>query len=161
MSIIELLKAKVSDEQQAIWTARRKQWDDGLKAGEAGLPFPEGAEMMAYKSGVARRRSKAGEIIGFVMRACKCNACGAENYEWRMGCRCWPDETWAAVVPGFSMTYGYQCEARSDPAAPESTFMSNERLIELANAGREVIDIMTGEPIPVEPPVSAPHPKEK
>lgn len=148
-SILEMLTAKISPEQQAIWDEGRRKWNLGLEAGEAGEPMPDGAEPMAYKSGVARRRSKAGEIVGFVMRACKCAACGTQNYEWRMGCRCWPAETWTTVVPGFSMIYGYQCDEKSDPDAPESTFMSHERLIELATAGREVYDVMTGELVPL------------
>ena len=150
MQIAEMLATKISPEQEAIWAAGRKRWQDGQGAGEAGLPCPEGADPMAYKSGVARRRVKAGEIVGFVMRSCKCNDCGEQNYEWRLGCRCWTAKGIAAGT--LSMTYGYQVEPGSDPDEPASQFMSQPRILALAASGREVVDIMTGEPVPVEPP---------
>lgn len=151
-NLLELLAKKIPPEQEAVWAEGRKRWHAGQSAGEAGLPMPEGAEPMAYKSGVARRRVRDGEIIGYVIRSCKCDACGTGNYEWRMGCRCWPAETYLKQVPGYSMTYGVQVEAGSDPAEPESKFMSMGRIVELVKGGREIIDIMTGEPVPVETP---------
>lgn len=149
-TILEMLAAKIPPEQEAIWAAGRKRWQGGQQAGEAGLPCPEDADPMAYKSGVARRRVKAGEIIGYVMRSCKCNACGEQNYEWRMGCRCWTASTWFEQVPGYSMSYGVQVEPGSDPSAPESQFMTMERVVELVVGGREILDIMTGEPVPID-----------
>lgn len=143
---------KISPEQEAIWAASRKRWKDGIEAGEAGLACPEGAEPMAYKSGLARRRVKAGEVIGFVMQTCLCKKCGEGNYYWRLGCRCWPDggfDVERNEREGYAMEYGYQVDAGSDPDAPESTFMTHERLFALAQDGREVIDTLTGEPVPV------------
>lgn len=150
MNMIEMLAAKVSPEQEALHAATRKRWQDGMAAGEAGLPRPENADPMAYKSGIAKRRSAAGEIIGFIAQACRCKKCGEGNYYWRMGCRCWPEGGFNAERnkrEGYAMEYGYQVDPGSDPAAPEAVFMTDERLRELAKAGREVIDVLTGEPV--------------
>jgi len=141
---------KVSPEQEAIWAESKRRWQLGMDAGEAGLPCPDDANPMAYKSGIARRRVAAGEIIGFIMQACRCKKCGEGNYYWRMGCRCWPEGGFndeRNKREGYAMEYGYQVDPGSDPEAPEAVFMTDERLRELAKAGREVIDVLTGEPV--------------
>lgn len=142
----------ISPEQRAIWNESQRTWTLGLEAGEAGEPMPEGAALMAYKSGVARRRCRAGEIIGYEMRACKCGLCGESNYEWRLGCRCWTAD--GELNPKASMTYGYQVQEGSDPDDQASRFMSSERLLELQGSGREVYDVMTGEFLPPLPSVA-------
>lgn len=144
---LKALMPAISPEQQAIWAESRRRWKLGIEAGEAGLPKPEDAEEMAYKSGVAKRRVSNGEIIAFVCQSCKCSRCGAQNWGWRLGCGCWTETRNTLVPEGVTMIYGYQVDAGSDPADPESQFLTQARLIELHDAGREVIDVMSGEPV--------------
>lgn len=134
----------------AAMEVARRRWEKNLQAGLAGQPMPKHAEPMAYKSGCAKRRAAAGEIIGFVCQASTCAACGTLNWGWRLGCHCWPLEDFADHGTGrYSMHYGYQVEPGSDPDAPAATFMNADRAFELVANGREVVDIMTGEPVPV------------
>lgn len=135
-------------EQEAKMAEQQRLWTLGMDASLAGLPLPEGATAMAYRSGIARRRAAAGEVIGFVGQMSICSACGDRNWGWRLGCRCWPSDSLNPA--GFSMTYGFQVEKGSDPADPACTFMSFDRITELAKGGREVLDIMSGEHVPVE-----------
>jgi hypothetical protein len=134
----------------AVMEAEQLRWDTNLQAGLAGQPMPESGEPMAYKSGCAKRRVAAGEIIGFVCQTSECAACGSRNWGWRLGCDCWPMSDFAEHGAGrYVLRYGYQVEAGSDPDAPAATFMTAERALELVAAGREVVDVMTGEVVPV------------
>lgn len=131
-------------------TAAVQRWSASLEAGIAGQPMPACGDPAAYRSGCARRRAAAGEIIGLVCQSSECVACGSRNWGWRLGCRCWPTEQLAEHGVGrYAMRYGYQVQAGSDPDAPSAVFMTAERALELVEAGREAIDVMTGEPVPV------------
>lgn len=138
----------LTPEQQAASDDRHRRYGASLEAGKAGKPRPEGVIERAYLSGVARRRTAAGEAIGFICQSSLCSSCGEQNWGWRLGCSCWPTDSLSPA--GFSMTHGFQVEEGSDPADPSCTFMSFDRITELAKGGREVLDIMSGEPVPVE-----------
>ena len=65
-------------------------FEQAAEAAMAGQPRPTEPPqaVQGWDCGNAKRRIRAGEAIGMVCQGTKCDACGDQNWGWRLGCRC-------------------------------------------------------------------------
>lgn len=114
-------------------------YEQGLADGLAGKEKPTGNEneLCGWNIGNAKRRIIAGDAIGLVSTGTKCDACGEQNWGYRLGCRC------NKSLDDKTVRYGLLVSDGSGVAK----FMTLE---EVEATGKPLIDTFTGEDVPLD-----------
>lgn len=107
-----------------------------MTAAMAGQPRPtEPPEaVQGWDCGNAKRRILAGEAIGMVCQGTKCDACGEQNWGYRLGCRC------NTTLEVQTVRYGLLV----DDGLTEGACAKFMTLEEVRAAGKPLIDTFTG-----------------
>lgn len=111
-------------------------FDHAAEAAMAGQPRPTEPPqaVQGWDFGNAKRRIRAGEAVGMVCQGTKCDACGDQNWGWRLGCRCnGPVRHGLLIDDGLA---DGEC----------AKFMTVE---EVRAAGKPLIDTFTGATVPL------------
>ena len=122
----------------------------GHDAGMAGLPCPPDGDEFSHRRATLMRRARTGEIVMVLCRGCRCRKCGAQNWGWRPGCRCWTEEDMRGDGPG--MDYGVLVQPEGDDPKVPARFMTHADLLAARAAGKPVLDDIKGEPVDLDGP---------
>lgn len=117
-------------------------FEEGEAAAMAGLPRPDGPQpaTQGWDFGNAKRRIRAGEAIGVVCQGTKCDACGDQNWGWRLGCHC-NTGLMTTVRHGLLVDDGL-------PEGEPAKFMTID---EARATGKPLIDTFSGADVPLPP----------
>lgn len=107
----------------------------------AGEPRPDGPPqaVQGWDCGNAKRRIRAGEAIGMVWQGTKCDACGEQNWGWRLGCRC------NTTLEAQTVRHGLLV----DDGLPEGACAKFMTVDEVRAVGKPLIDTFTGATVPL------------
>lgn len=116
-------------------------FEQGEQAAMAGQPRPTEPQpaVQGWDFGNAKRRIRAGEAIGLVCQGTKCDACGDQNWGWRLGCRC------NTTLEELTVRHGLLV----DDGLREGECAKFMTVDEVRAAGKPLIDTFSGEPVPL------------
>lgn len=126
----------------------------GAAAGAAGAPLPADAApqfAQGWRRGDVERRVIAGEVIAVGSPGSRCVKCKGTDFGHRGGCNCWPDGGWNFERndrEGYRMEWGALVLEIGD-AGRQLVFMSLEDLRGAHAGGKPVVDMDSGEPVPL------------
>lgn len=114
-------------------------FEHAVKAAMDGQPRPTEPPLavQGWDCGNAKRRIQAGEAIGMVCQGTKCDACGEQNWGWRLGCSC------NASLEAQTVRYGLLV----DDGLPEGACAKFMTLDEVRAFGKPLIDTFSGDTV--------------
>lgn len=132
---------RLGDGVGRVEQAAASVFDRAAEAAMAGEPRPTEPPLavQGWDRGNATRRIRAGEAIGMVCLGTKCDACGEQNWGWRLGCRCNTALDFQTVRHGLLVDDGL-------PEGACAKFMTTD---EVRAVGKPLIDIVTGATVPL------------
>ena len=118
-----------------------REFEQGEAAAFAGLPCPTEPQpaVQGWNFGNAKRRIQAGEAIGLVCQGTKCDACGDQNWGWRLGCRC------NTTLEVMTVRHGWMV----DDGLKEGECAKFMTVEEVRATGKPLIDTFSGELVPL------------